>query len=125
MAGDFHSDALHVVERYRMTDHDTIQYQATIQDSKVFTKPWTINIALRRRLDRNRLFEYSCESELEEDNWRIHARGPNVVSRQRNSPRRSDGRDFEYGRDIERGAGGGGTESSPDGGWKARSARIL
>jgi hypothetical protein len=66
MAGDFHSDALHVVERYRMTGHDTIQYEATIEDSKVFTKPWTINITLHRRTDRDRLFEYSCESELEE-----------------------------------------------------------
>jgi len=66
MAGDFHSDALHVTERYRMTDHDTIQYEATMEDSKVFTKPWTIHIALRRRTDRDRLFEYSCESELEE-----------------------------------------------------------
>jgi hypothetical protein len=68
MAGDFHSDALHVVERYRMTDHDTIEYQATIEDSKVFTKPWTMNIALRRRMDRDRLFEYSCQSEVEEVN---------------------------------------------------------
>ncbi len=68
MAGDFHSDALHVVERYRMTDRDTIQYQATIEDSKVFTKPWTINIALHRRTDRDRLFEYSCQSEVEEVN---------------------------------------------------------
>ena len=66
MAGDFHSDALHVVERYHMTDRDTIQYEATIEDSKVFTKPWTINIALRRRIDRQRLYEYSCESEVEE-----------------------------------------------------------
>jgi hypothetical protein len=68
MAGDFHSDALHVVERYRMTGPDTIQYEATIEDSKVFTKPWTINIALHRRMDRNRLFEYSCQSEVEEVN---------------------------------------------------------
>jgi hypothetical protein len=68
MAGDFHSDALHVVERYRMTDRDTIQYEATMQDSKVFSKPWTINLALRRRLDRDRLFEYSCQSEVEEVN---------------------------------------------------------
>jgi hypothetical protein len=68
MAGDFHSDALHVVERYHMTDPDTIQYEATMEDSKVFTKPWTINIALHRRTDRDRLFEYSCESELEEVN---------------------------------------------------------
>jgi hypothetical protein len=51
-----------------MSDHDTIQYEATMEDSKVFTKPWTINIALRRRLDRDRLFEYSCQSEVEEAN---------------------------------------------------------
>ncbi len=68
MAGDFHSDALHVIERYRMSDRDTIQYEATIQDSKVFTKPWTIKIALHRRTDRDRLFEYSCQSEIEEAN---------------------------------------------------------
>jgi hypothetical protein len=67
-AGDFHSDALHVVERYRMTDADTIQYEATIEDSKVFTKPWTINLALHRRKDLNRLSEYACEAEAEEAN---------------------------------------------------------
>ena len=68
MAGDFHSDALHVVERYRMTGRDTIQYEATIEDSKVFTKPWTISIALHRRTDRDRLFEYVCQAEAEEAN---------------------------------------------------------
>jgi hypothetical protein len=68
MAGDFHSDALHVVERYRMTDRDTLQYEATVQDSKVFSKPWSINIALHRRTDRNRLFEYACQAEVEEAN---------------------------------------------------------
>ena len=68
MAGDFHSEALHVAERYRMTGRDTIQYEATIEDSKVFTKPWTMSIALHRRTDRDRLFEYDCESEKEEVN---------------------------------------------------------
>jgi len=68
MAGDFHSDALHVVERYRMTGPDTIQYEATIDDSKVFTKPWTIRLALHRRTDRDRLFEYACQAEVEEAN---------------------------------------------------------
>jgi hypothetical protein len=68
MAGDFHSDALHVVERYRMTDPDTIQYEATIDDSKVFTKPWTIRLPLHRRTDRDRLFEYACQAEAEEVN---------------------------------------------------------
>src|SRR5580692_113584 len=55
MAGDFHSEALHVVERYRMTGRDTIQYEATIEDSKVFTKPWTLRLAFHRRTDRDRL----------------------------------------------------------------------
>lgn len=68
MAGDFHSDALHVVERYRMIGPDTIEYQATIEDAKVFTKPWTIRIPLRRRTDRDRLFEYVCQAEAEEAN---------------------------------------------------------
>jgi hypothetical protein len=68
MAGDFHSNALHVVERYHMTSPDTIEYEATIEDSKVFTKPWTIRIPLSRRTDRARLFEYVCQAEVEEAN---------------------------------------------------------
>jgi hypothetical protein len=68
MAGDFHSDALHVVERYRLTDRDTIQYQATIEDPQVFTKPWTISLPLRRRSERDRLHEYVCQAEVEETN---------------------------------------------------------
>ena len=68
MAGDFHSEALHVIERYRMIDRSTIQYEATIEDAKVFTKPWTINIVLHRRTDRDRLFEYVCQAEAEEAN---------------------------------------------------------
>ncbi|MBV8845931.1 MAG: hypothetical protein JO307_24235 [Bryobacterales bacterium] len=67
-AGDFHSDALKVVERYHMSDADTIQYEATIEDSKVFTKPWTIRVPLKRRTDRTRLFEYVCQAEVEEAN---------------------------------------------------------
>jgi|SRR5581483_7544649 len=66
MAGDFHSDALHVVERYRMIDPDTIQYEATIEDPKVFSRPWSINIPLKKRTDRDRLFEYVCQAEFEE-----------------------------------------------------------
>jgi hypothetical protein len=66
MAGDFHSDALHVVERFHMTSRDTIQYEATIEDAKVFTKPWTVSLPLKRRTDRDRLFEYNCQAEAEE-----------------------------------------------------------
>src|SRR4029450_7172571 len=39
-AGNFHSDALHVVERYTLTDRTHIMYEVTIEDPKVFTRPW-------------------------------------------------------------------------------------
>jgi hypothetical protein len=66
LSGDFHSDALHVVERYRMTDHDTIRYEATLEDPKVLSKAFTIAFDLKRRTDRTRLYEYVCEAEKEE-----------------------------------------------------------
>ena len=46
--GTFHSDALHVVERYKFVDAATIHYEATITDPKVFTRPWTIAFPLIR-----------------------------------------------------------------------------
>src|SRR6185369_7781218 len=48
-AGNFHSDALHVVERYTPTDATHINYEATMDDAKVFTRPWKINLILYRR----------------------------------------------------------------------------
>jgi len=66
MAGDFHSDALHVVERYTMQDADTIQYEATIEDSKVFTRPWKISVPLYRQKQMDRILEYQCQAEAEE-----------------------------------------------------------
>jgi hypothetical protein len=42
VAGEFHSDALRVVERWTFADIDTIKYEATIDDPKVYTRPWTI-----------------------------------------------------------------------------------
>ena len=66
--GTFHSDALHVVERYTMSDADTIQYEATIDDPKVFTRPWKISMPLYRHKDRDRILEYQCQAELEEAN---------------------------------------------------------
>ena len=67
-AGNFHSEALHVIERYRLLDADTIQYDATIEDSKVFTKPWTISMPLHRHKNMPRLLEYACQAEVEEAN---------------------------------------------------------
>jgi len=47
-AGDFHDEALHVVERWKLVDANTIEYQATLDDPNVFTKPWTIDVVLYR-----------------------------------------------------------------------------
>jgi hypothetical protein len=60
-AGDFHSEELHVVERYTLTDPDHISYQARIEDPKVFTRPWNINMVLYRRTEKNvQLLDYEC-----------------------------------------------------------------
>jgi hypothetical protein len=60
-AGDFHSDQLHVIERYTLTDSDHINYQATIEDPKVFTRPWTIGMVLYRHTEKNaQLLDYEC-----------------------------------------------------------------
>jgi hypothetical protein len=66
MAGNFHSDALHVVERFTMVDADTIRYEATIDDPKVFTRPWTVTVPLARQKETPRLLEYQCRAEMEE-----------------------------------------------------------
>jgi hypothetical protein len=66
-AGNYHSDALHVVERYTPKGPDVIQYEATIEDPKVFTKAWKISMPLYRRLEPNaRLMEYKCVEFVEE-----------------------------------------------------------
>jgi hypothetical protein len=54
-----HSDALRLVERFTRTDADTISYQVTIEDPKIFTKPWTVEIPLVRD-DSYQIFEYAC-----------------------------------------------------------------
>jgi hypothetical protein len=61
-AGDYHSDALHVVERYTRTGPDTLQYEATIEDSKVYSAPWKIRVELQRKTQPSaRLMEYECQ----------------------------------------------------------------
>jgi len=60
-AGNFHSDALHVVERFTATSPDHLAYEATIEDPKVFTRPWKISLPLYRRTERNaQLLEFNC-----------------------------------------------------------------
>ena len=60
-AGNFHSDALHLVEHYSLIDRDTINYEVTVEDPKVFSRPWTMQMLLYRHKEENfRLLEYEC-----------------------------------------------------------------
>ena len=66
-AGNFLSDALHVVERFTPITPDAIRYEATIEDPKVFTRPWKIAMPLYRRLEPNiQLVDYPCIDFAEE-----------------------------------------------------------
>jgi hypothetical protein len=66
-AGDFASDNLHVVERFTPTDRDHLQYEATIEDKTVFSRPWKISMPLYRRVENNaRLLEFKCVEFAEE-----------------------------------------------------------
>lgn len=60
-AGNFHSDALHVVERYTPIDATHINYEATIEDPKVFTRPWKMSMPLYRRVEPDiQILDYEC-----------------------------------------------------------------
>jgi len=66
-AGDYHSDALHVVERYTPLSRDVLQYEATIEDPKVFSHPWKIAMPLYRHVEKDaRLMEFRCAQFVEE-----------------------------------------------------------
>jgi len=57
--GTFHSDALHVTERYARIDKDRINYDVTMEDPNVLTNPWTIHTSLMLR-EGTRVQEYVC-----------------------------------------------------------------
>ena len=60
-AGNFHSDQLHVVERYTPVTLYHIDYEVTIEDPAVFTRPWTLRMPLYRRMeDGLQLLDYDC-----------------------------------------------------------------
>jgi hypothetical protein len=68
--GNFHSGDLHVIERYTPTSPNHLQYEVTIEDPKVFTRPWTISMPLYRRQERDvELYEYQCNAYLLEQEW--------------------------------------------------------
>ena len=66
-AGNWHSDQLHVIERYTRIGPDALQYEATIDDPKVFTRQWKMSMPLYRRMEKNaQLLEYKCVEFAEE-----------------------------------------------------------
>ena len=64
-AGNYHSDALHVVERYTPMTLHALRYDVTIEDPKVFTRPWTMRMPIHRQKDVG-ILEYECHALLEE-----------------------------------------------------------
>lgn len=65
MVGNFHSEALHVVERYTLVGPDTLQYDVTIEDPKVFTRAWKMSMPIYRQKEAG-LLEYECHALLDE-----------------------------------------------------------
>jgi hypothetical protein len=80
-AGDFHSDALHVVERLTPITPDALRYEVTVEDPNVFTRPWKMSMVLYRHLENNAtLMDFRC-SELVEETFLGHVRKEPLVKR--------------------------------------------
>ncbi len=59
--GSFHSDAIHVVERFTIVDKNTMRYEASIEDAKVYTRPWKFYASFDRTEQADyELYEYAC-----------------------------------------------------------------
>jgi hypothetical protein len=66
-SGNYHSDKLHVVERYTPTSPNTLRFDATIEDSEIFTRPWKISMTLYRRVGADaQLQQFKCVEFVEE-----------------------------------------------------------
>jgi hypothetical protein len=60
--GYHHTDALHIIERFRRSDYNTLQYDVTIEDPNVFVKPWTMSRTYPLRQDMAKVDEFVCEA---------------------------------------------------------------
>ena len=68
--GNFHSEALHVIERYTPLGANNINYEVTLEDPKVFTRPWKMSMPLYRRMDKGmRILENECYAFGFEHTW--------------------------------------------------------
>jgi hypothetical protein len=66
-AGNHHSDALKVTERYTLRNEHIIEYEALIEDENVFTRPWTIRMPIYKRVGRDaQLLQFKCIPFVEE-----------------------------------------------------------
>jgi len=62
-SGNYHSDAMHLVERISFIDADHLNYEVTVEDAKVFSRPWTMRMVLYRRKEPGfQLLEYECNA---------------------------------------------------------------
>jgi hypothetical protein len=66
-AGNWGSDKLHIVERYHRASNDVLNYEATLEDPSVYTKPWKISLPLYKRAEKNaQILEFKCVEFAEE-----------------------------------------------------------
>jgi hypothetical protein len=66
-AGNFHSHSLKVTERFTPTDATHLNYEVTIDDPEVFTRPWKMNMTIYKRVERNlELLDYECAEHVYE-----------------------------------------------------------
>ncbi len=65
-SGNHQSDDVHIVERFTRTGPDTLTYEATFDDPKTYTRPWTMRVQLQRHTEPNfRVLEYDCNAYME------------------------------------------------------------
>ena len=93
-AGDYHSDALHLTERYTPTGPNTLLYEVTVDDPKVYTRPWKMSMPLYRRMEKNvQLLEFNCVPYVEELMYGHlrKVRSPDEIDQEDNAPFRNSG----------------------------------
>jgi hypothetical protein len=67
-SGNFHSEQLHITERFTRTAPDILTYEATLEDPKVFTKPWKISMPFELHKEKDfQLLEYECHVYLADE----------------------------------------------------------
>ena len=72
--GNFYSPTAHIVERWTMVSPTLIDYKATIEDPRVYTRPWTINVAMSRARNSDEIWEHACH-EGEQDSQHVQDQG--------------------------------------------------